>query len=394
MRRGYTYRIHFTRAMAHKVKGFTTVYLMMILMTLVTSVVMMINAASGHAARSIVENVSATAGRSVLSEYQKDLYKRYGIFALRGDDALLSRLASFYINGSLVTLKAVVRPVAVKVQCSCEAHPALEAAAFGKQVRRLSPGAALTKGDLIKFFTERSKDAGSSGISVPTDKDAEEPDILKTAEKELGKDKSGSKGRSVSGMDKRRLPSKLLGYPKRVSLLLSGGIRDLSFAAAIEDEYMMAMCSHALRKKDGCYLEKEIEYILYGNDSDAANYKAVRFSIFAIRMAVNETKYVSESGEILISTAAALALSIAEVRTLLAGGKVDGLDYAMYLRVLLALLPRNEKLARLMDVMQLNIAKIDGGNFSFRNYAYGFDLNATFIMKKRLGDVEQEHIYR
>ena len=367
---------------------------MMILLTLVTSIVMIINAACGHAARSIVETVCATAGRSVLSEYQKDLYKRYGVFAVRGDDALLGRLASFYINGSLITVKAAVQPIAIRVSCSCEAHPALEAAAFGKQIRRLAPGAAVTKGRVLEYFMELSKKSGADPSVLPSEDGPADQDIAKKAEKELGRDSGGSKGNAISGIDRRRLPSRLLGYPKRISLLLSGGIKDLSFSAAIEDEYMMAMCSNALKKKDGCYLERELEYILYGNDTDAANLKAVKLSIFAIRMAVNEVKYVSESGELLISTVAAAALSIAEVKTLMAGGKVDGIDYSTYLRILLALLPRNEKLARLMDIMQLNISKLDGGNFSFRNYAYGFDLNATFILKKRLGDVEQEHIYR
>ncbi len=111
-------------------------------------------------------------------------------------------------------------------------------------------------------------------------------------------------------------------------------------------------------------------------------------------MAVNEAKYASETGEFLISTAAAAVKSLEEVRILLSGGKVDKLDYAMYLRILLALLPRNEKLARLMDIMQLNITKVDGAHFSFRNYAYGFDLEARFVLKARTGDVSQTHVYR
>ena len=157
---------------------------------------------------------------------------------------------------------------------------------------------------------------------------------------------------------------------------------------------MLAVCSNALNEKEDCYLQREIEYILYGNASDAANFKAVKLSLFALRMAVNEVKYLSESGELLLSTAAAAALSIEEVKTLIGGGKVDGLDYGLYLRILLALLPRNEKLARLMDIMQLDLRLVQNANFSFKNYAYGFDLSAVFIMKKRLGDVEQTFIYR
>ena len=378
--------------MASKVKGFTTVYLLLILSAVVMAIIMIINAACGLAARSEVESVCATAGRSVLSEYQKELYDRYGIFALRADDAMLSRLSRFYINGSLVLTKALVRPVAVRVQASAEAHPGLETAAFGKQVRRLAPGAALTKGNVIEYLIslaggaeEISPDEASSGGDVS--------DIIKKAEKELSREK-GPKGNTISAKDAKRLPSKLLGYPRRLSLLLSGGILDLSFSAAIEDEYMMAVCSNALDKKDGCYLEREIEYILYGNLSDAANYKSVKLSLFALRMAVNEVKYASETGELLVSAAISAAKSLEEVKILISGGTVDKMDYAIYLRILLALLPRNEKLARLMDIMQLNITKVDGAHFSFRNYAYGFDLEARFALKTRIGDVSQTFVYR
>ena len=90
----------------------------------------------------------------------------------------------------------------------------------------------------------------------------------------------------------------------------------------------------------------------------------------------------------------AVTKSVEEVRILLAGGRIDNLDYSMYLRILLALIPRNEKLARLMDIMQLNICKIDDANFSFRNYAYGFDLTAGFYLNGREGDYVQEFVYQ
>ena len=378
-------------------KGFTTVYLLMILLALVMALVMIINAACGFAARSEIDTVCASAGRSVLSEYQKDLYERYGIFALRADDALLTRLAAFYTTGSLAVVKALVQPFPLKIYASAEAHPALETAAFAKQVRRLAPGAALTKGNVIEYLLELASfsEPDIEDISdLAEEADPEGFDPAKEAEKQLGKEQGGAKGNSIRAAVYRDLPSRLLGYPKRISLLLSGGITDLSFAAAIEDEYMMAVCSNALDEKDGCFLLREIEYILYGNSSDAANFKAVKLSLFALRMAVNEVKYLSKTGEFLASTAAAAALSVTEVRTLIDGGKVDGMDYGLYLRILLALLPRNEKLARLMDVMQLDIREVCEANFSFKTYAYGFDLNAVFIMKKRLGDVYQTFTYR
>ena len=376
-------------------KGFTTVYLVMILSSLVMAVVMIINAACGFAARSVVDSVSALAGRSVLSEYQKDLYERYGIFALRADDAMLSRLSAFYINGSLVTPKALVSPVAASVKASAESYPALDTKNFGQQVKRLAPAAAVMKGRVLEYlsrFIGHGSSAGSVFNSLNEGDHVE--DSSGAAEKSFGRDKDRSRGNKIPNKDFKKLPSKLLGYPKRISLLLSGGITDLSFSTIAEDEYIMAMCSNAVHTREDTYLELEAEYILYGNASDAANLKALKLSLFALRFAVNEIKYLSETGEVLVSTAASVALAADEVRRLLAGQSVDDLDYDVYLRILLALVPRNEKLARLMDVMQINITIKDGANFAFKNYAYGFDLNASFLMKRRTGDVSMAFVYK
>ena len=213
------------------------------------------------------------------------------------------------------------------------------------------------------------------------------------AEKEFDKDADRNRGRSLTEKEARELPSALLGYGRRVSLLFSGGIKDLAFSTLLEDEYILAVCSDAVKTGDG-YLELETEYILYGNLSDKANLKAVKLSLFSLRFAVNEVKYMSETGELLASTAAAVLKTVEEVRTVLAGGKADGLDYHMYLRVFLALIPRSEKLARLMDIMQINVTKMDGANFSFKGYVYGFDLNASFLHRGREGNVEQTYIYQ
>ena len=376
-------------------RGFTTVYLLMILASLSMAVIMIINTASAYAARSIAETVSAAAGRSVLSEYQKDLFRRYGIFALRGDDALLSRLSRFYIDASLVGGKAVAKPSPVSAEASAECYPALDTAAFGRQVRKLVPGTAVLKGNVLEYILDHS-DGGVSelfgGLSEG-ESEGSSGDASETAEKEFGTDADRNRGKSLSEKEIRELPSSLLGYGRRISLLFSGGISDLSFSALLEDEYILAMCSNAVDTKDG-YLELETEYILYGNRSDKANLKAVKLSLFSLRFAVNEAKYLSETGEFLISTAAAVSKSVEEVRSILAGNKVDKLDYGMYLRVLMALVPRDEKLARLMDIMQINITKIDGASFSFRNYAYGFELNASFAHRRRTGNVEQVFVYQ
>jgi len=268
----------------------------------------------------------------------------------------------------------------------------LDVKEFGRQVRRLAPGAALGRGNIMEYLL---KNAGfKAENSAQQEEASDQEDAFSQAEKSFSRDSDSKKGKSIKNSVHRSLPSRLLGYPKRVSLVLSGGIKDISFAAIAEDEYMLAVCSNALRKKENSFFDCELEYILYGNPSDAANRKALKMSLFALRFAVNEAKNISETGEILVSAAMSAAMALEDVRVLFSGGKVDGLDLEIYLRLLLALLPRDEKLARLMDIMELNIRYIDGANFSFRNYAFGFELDARFLLKKRTGDVSQTHIYR
>ena len=391
--------------------GFATVYLLVILSSLIAAVIVMINIASGYAARSIVDNVCAVTGRSVLSEYQKDLFRRYGLFALRSDEAILDSLAEFYINGSLNGRKALVSPSAEKITVNAENYPALDVERFGEQVKELAPATAILKGDILEFIMSNA-DEGPTGLvkqisetTEDSEEDSEaEPKPEDPAEKviddpegeagkEFDKDEESSR-KEISPEDIEDLPSALLGYHQRLSALLSGGIKDISFSTIIEDEYIMAVCSNKCHVSGNTFLDFETEYVIYGRSSDAANLRNVKLSLFAIRFAVNEAKYYSETGELLSATALSVAKSVGEVRNIIAGQKVDKLDYNMYLRILLALIPRDEKMARLMDVMQLNIRKIDGADFLFRNYAYGFELSAVFDLNGREGDVVQEFVYQ
>ena len=396
------YKMIRKQSLSHKNNaGFTSIYLLMIMASLTMAIVTITEAACGYAARSIVDNVCACAGRSVLSEFQTDLYDRYGIFAIRGDEAVLSRLAAFYINGSLNMRKALVKPAAESIKASSEAYPALDVEQFGSQVRRLAPAAAIAKGNIVEYIL-KGADKGATGLvkevlesaegSGEDDRSGAVEDISDAADREFKKDKEKS-AKKIPGSDYRDLPSQLLGYHKRFSALLSGGVKDISFSTIIEDEYIIAMCSNKCNPKDDTFLDYELEYVIYGRESDAANLRNIKLSLFSIRFAVNEAKYYAQTGEVLVATVEAVAKSVSEVRDIIAGMSVDKLDYNMYLRILLALIPRKEKLARMMDIMQLNVCKIDNSNFSFRNYAYGFELNAAFDLKGRSGDVVQTFVY-
>ncbi len=183
-------------------------------------------------------------------------------------------------------------------------------------------------------------------------------------------------------------------------------------------EYLMKMCGNYIDQKDNGLLSYQIEYILYGGSSDAANIASCAARLYAIRSVGNVISiYQSSSKQATASAVAsvvcaillapelepalkqillvswALAESAMDVKSLLGGGKVplikkdsqwtlslssliagnfsgdssqsDGLSYQAYLRVLLALMNKQNKAARSLDIVEMDIRQTQG-NESFR----------------------------
>ena len=186
----------------------------------------------------------------------------------------------------------------------------------------------------------------------------------------------------------------------------------------IYNEYLMKMCGCFDKPKDKGLLQYQIEYILYGNNSDAANLQKSVEILFALRAAANLTTIYIDSEKKseaeLIATAIcwllavpeftdtltaillgiwALVESAADVHHLLEGGKVPlikkssewstslsgifsgnlfgdgkkmtGLSYQDYLRIFLGIMNKNDKAARSLDIVEMDIRQT-AGNEHFR----------------------------
>lgn len=186
----------------------------------------------------------------------------------------------------------------------------------------------------------------------------------------------------------------------------------------IYGEYLMKMCGNYLDCKAGSLLSYQIEYILYGFSSDASNLSACIATLFAIRSVGNLISVYKSSNmmkqaqvvaevicgilcnpelapvlQTILLSVWALAESVADVRNLLDGGKValiknenqwslsllnifsgdfegsgkkdEGLSYQAYLRVLLALMDKQNKAKRSLDIVEMDIRQTQG-NESFR----------------------------
>lgn len=186
----------------------------------------------------------------------------------------------------------------------------------------------------------------------------------------------------------------------------------------IYGEYLMRKCGNYTDPKDTGLLKYQIEYILYGFNSDAGNLRRSAELLFALRSAANLASIYTDSAkqsqaEMAATVICALLLSpelidvmtavilgvwalmetVVDVRQLLEGGRVvlikgnddwqtsiidlftgnmsssgsstSGLSYEDYLRVFLGLMNRDTKAARSLDIVEMDIRQT-AGNQNFR----------------------------
>lgn len=350
-------------------KGFASIHIVIILGSLMLALLVIIEASSTAAAKSICSDAVYVTGRSLLGEYNRALYDRYGIFALIASESEEAEKAKALFDYDFDTNKTLVKLRLKTVDIDFSSFPALDTDALGKQIEKLWTSAVTDR-----ILNGRNENVELSGHSTV-------PDEI--------------------------LPSKLLGYKSRESVLLSGGIGDISINSAIEDEYILAQTSNQRRMFSDTYLSYETEYILFGYPSDEENLASLRRSIYAVRYA----KDLAASGALpadpisLGIALAAIALQAEmEVDRIVSGEEIESMGYEGYLRLFLTLLDREEKLARLMDVMQINVNHIDGSGFRFSDYAFGFDMTAkvekrvltsSFLnMDRKLKTIEESFSYK
>ena len=214
----------------------------------------------------------------------------------------------------------------------------------------------------------------------------------------------------------------------------------------IYDSYLMRKCGCYGKAKQEGRLQYQIEYILCGGDSDAANLRRSAELLFAVRAAANLTSLYADSEKksevelvaagicwllaipeftdvlaFILAGVWALAESAADVRHLLHGKKVPlmkqgsewhtslagifggsfygedretaGLSYQDYLQVFLGVMDKNAKMARSLDVVEMDI-RCTAGNRHFRmdqcidylNVNFGFQDagGRDFVFRRRM----------
>ena len=436
-------------------KGFSSIYVILCLAALMLFLLCVCEACSGYAAGSICENVCLVAGESVLSEYQSELQARYGIFALSSHEQKLEPLCRFYISRNLSGANILVRPALTDCSISCEGFYGLDTQALAQQIDALGlmtlgkdvldeTGALALLKEMLQPLSQRkdqdaaqqvaeASTAGSQGGSGKSPAQLMQ-DYFEATHPDLDE----REGKSLVSVQKDLLPTALLGVKPSSSLLkyaASALAQDgISSGALLQARYITSVCGNAQAQKDDTLLGLETEYILFGKDSDRENEKEMKDALFKIRTAINLARFLSSEAKlsgyaaqaslfpavpaglaiVLLAAIDAAAEAKKEVFLLCSGGivpiapgAVPGADrfgsYQDYAALLLMLLPEQTRLARLMDIMQINVAYMEEASFAFQDYCYGFCLHAEFQKKSflpdlwgifRKGSVQQTHRYR
>jgi len=452
-------------------KGFTSLYILMILSSLIFFMLAAIESTSGYALASRAESACSIAGESVLSEYHSTLWERYGIFALRGQSDWLSSISAYYVEENMASQGHVLLR-AERIDCTADSqqYPALDTERFAEQLAKtavaIAAGECLTAEGKQGAFSElpRTLVRADERQKRMEEQLADIEQALDHSSDEAGMDNAEanmdaaakrkvrtliSRYRSLQGArpdggtwEKHinhqcrdlLLPSSLLEIPQRsISISFQGLTNPLS---AVEGVYITKKCSFATAVQAGHPLDLEAEYILFGCPSDSENAKRMRNNLFALRSALNmqhiygDVAKKAEVSKLALSVSAWIPLPLAEfliasawsafeavtdVEMLLSGesvpffkqssdwqtditgnkilanltGQENGSSnrssyYEDYVQAMLFVMPDEHRRARLMDIMQLNIASIPGEVFSFADYAYGFDFEATFEKRIRL----------
>ena len=434
-------------------KGFSSVYVVICLSALIFLLLCVCELCEGYAAGSICENVCLAAGKSVLSEYQPDLQRRYGIFALGSYEQKLESMNSFYIRHCLNGSWLLVRPELTDCRVSMEGMEGLRTDVFAQQVEALGLLLAAKDGlelsgaaDLLRALfdpvngrEDENASAELEGLPPPEDGPAgmSPAELKKEYDKAMDPQLDAEEGKSLISVKKEELPTSLLGIRPSSSLLgyaASALVQDgVAASSFLQARYILGVCSCLTDMKNDTILGLETEYILFGKNSDRENEKEMKTALFKVRTAVNLSRNLKDEAKMTAYTAAAAACPAVpqplavlifaaidaaqqaerEVLVLCSGGCVEIVrgaavgsrrigTYADYAMLLLMLLPEQTRMARLMDIMQIDTAYMDGAVFSFRDYCYGFKMVADFEKRSilpqvsgrtRNGTVEQIHAY-
>lgn len=389
-------------------RGFSAVFLTLILGSMVTLALTFVHAAAQKAGESTADSVFRLAALSVLGEYDLNLYERYGILAHGRSEEEIDQLIRMYANTTFRNQRPMdlIRNNLESVEVSLKKYSLMDRE---RMERELS--------EIMVFQLARDKMKGGEPEESRADnrpaRELKNQKILQSLPSG-GKDNLTLLSQSILNLT-----------PKNLEGFLTNGHRYY-----LTNQYIKAYFSHDKEDKTREYpvfFRNETEYILYGDFTDRENKKRFLNDFTGLRTALNLIHILqdpekmqelstlanltapgpgSAAAQGVLASAWALSEAWNDRKMLDAGEKIpllkgkehwalsidnihrmeggilfpavrDGKDYAGYLELFVAISSQEKKLFRIMDLIQINMKLQTDSRFSLAECYKGFDFLAT-----------------
>lgn len=383
--------------MVRNKRGMVSVFVMIFSVSIISLATLFIGGTRAKAINSSVESLGHLWAKSILGEYTDKLYERYGIFAYKAKspaevDDKLNQLSEITFKG--------------KRYIDCEGcnsslyrYSLAELDNFQKQVNKAAVA------DKQKKFKDIELD-----VYNPSDRTISNDAIVAGLP---------SKGR-LSSFSLSNFINKIKEIDD-IKDVLKGGKDELLQMKYMKNHFQSAVSQS---EDDDSFFKYELEYILAGKASDEGNLKSTRNRIISIREAMN-IAYINQNpqmrdlaltiAELISSPAAAPATqqaliaawayaeSVNDYSLLVHGKKVPlmkdddswavnlksiitnpnpeyidkdnekGNTYNEYLQAMIFLTNKDNRLLRMMDLIEINMKYCYYGNFSISSHYTGID---------------------
>lgn len=383
--------------MVRNKRGMVSVFVMIFSVSIISLAMLFIGGTRAKAISSSVESLGHLWAKSILGEYTDKLYERYGIFAYKAK-------SSAEVDDKLNQLSEITFKGKRYIDCegcnsSLYKYSLAELDNFQKQVNKAAVA------DKQKKFKDIELD-----VYTPSDRTISNDAIVAGLP---------SKGR-LSSFSLSNFINKIKEIDD-IKDVLKGGKDELLQMKYMKNHFQSAVSQS---EDDDSFFKYELEYILAGKASDEGNLKSTRNRIIAIREAMN-IAYINQNpqmrnlaltiAELISSPAAAPATqqaliaawayaeSVNDYRLLVHGKKVPlmkdddswavnlksiitnpnpeyidknnekGNTYNEYLQAMIFLTNKDNRLLRMMDLIEINMKYCYYGNFSISSHYTGID---------------------
>ena len=391
-------------------KGSMTVYTLIFATTLISLITAFISSAENKLVKESANSLGSLWATSILAEYDRELYDRYGILAYYGDENIVENKLQTYVDYTYKDKRYA--------HCSVSSVDIFEYSLFKTEnlVEQIKLVCLLEK-----LTGKDGRAAGGSYVRYDNGSGSAGTGRVITNQRLLNS--LPSRGRTNDGLLDRA--GDFLKSLTSVKDIISEGSEDYLVNNYILNKFRNVYCPVP---GNPYYLYGEQEYIVCGNNSDESNRRSVRNRIIAMREVMNLV-YLEENeeaqalalaaGELITAGYAgpeaakviigswALAESVNDYELLIKGypvpvlkdeaswamdlesvlsdtepgcvytGNQRGDYYSDYIEYMLYLMDDNTRLLRIMDLIQINMRDSYRSDFLISEHFVGVDYELT-----------------